>query len=109
LPIVYNLFTENGAGKALLSFPDNSAALAAQLRSGNLFFDSAQVRAANGNLRAKLYAPATFSQGSSYIHLDEATYGPGTANALMTPILNKGETNRSPGPITLAIFKTLGW
>lgn len=109
-PIIYDQFTENGAGTSLLTgFADGSAALGSQLRSNNLFFDSAQVRAANGGSTARLYAPATFQPGSSYSHLDEATYGRGNPNSLMTPILGRGETIRAPGPITLALFKTLGW
>jgi hypothetical protein len=109
LPMAYDRFTENGAGRALLSFPDDSAELANQLRSGRVFFDSAGVRSANGGRPAKLYAPATWQQGSSYSHLDESTYRPGTANSLMTPIVNFGETVRSPGPITRAIFVDVGW
>jgi hypothetical protein len=108
-PYIYDRFTENASGKTMLSFPDNSATLATQLKSGNLFFDSAQVRAANGNLRAKLYAPAVFQSGSSYSHLDEATYARGNPNSLMTPQLGLGETIRNPGAITLAIFRTMGW
>jgi hypothetical protein len=108
-PIIYDRFAENGPGAAMLTFADNSTALAAQLQSNNLFFDSARVRAANGNLRAKLFAPAVFQPGSSYSHLDEATYPRGNPNSLMTPQLGQGETIRSPDAITLAIFRTLGW
>jgi hypothetical protein len=110
LPTAYDRFTENGAGTSLLTgFPDLSTQLATQLRSGNLHFDSPQVRNANGGARARIYAPATFQPGSSYSHLDEATYRPGTANSLMTPFLNFGETIRNPGPITRAIFVSTGW
>jgi hypothetical protein len=108
-PSAYDRHTENGAGKALLSFADKSAALAAQLKSNNLFFDSPQVLAANGNARARLYAPGTYQPGSSYSHLNEATYPPGSVNSLMTPILNPAETVHAPGPIVLAVFKTIGW
>lgn len=108
-PFVYDRFTENGAGKAMLTFPDNSATLATQLQSNNLWFDSTLVRAANGGKRAKLFAPTTFQQGSSYSHLDETTYRLGNPNSLMTPAISPGETIRSPGPITLAIFKSTGW
>ena len=81
----------------MLSFADSSAALAAQLQSGNLFFDSPAVRA------------SPFQPGSSYSHLNEATYVRGSPNSLMTPQLGQGETIRSPGAITLAIFRSLGW
>jgi len=108
-PIAYDLFTENAAGTSLLSFPDNSTQLATQLRSGNIFFDSPGVRTANGGQAARLYAPSTWQQGSSYSHLNEATYGPGNVNSLMTPQIGSGETIRNPGPITRALFTTIGW
>lgn len=108
-PVIYDQYTENKAGKLLKTFTDPSSALGTQLRSGGVFFDSPKVRSANGGLRAKLYAPAIFQPGSSYSHLDEATYLRGNPNSLMTPQLGQGETIRNPGPITLALFKTLGW
>ncbi len=108
-PISYDAFTENGAGARLLAMPDNSLQLATQLRSNNLFFDAPRVRNANAGAAAKIYAPATWRQGSSYSHLDEAAYAPGNPNSLMTPIINSGETIRNPGPITRAILLTIGW
>ncbi len=108
-PIVYSRFVENGGGKAILNFAENSEALSAQLRRGKLFFDSPQVRSANGNLRAKLFAPSVFQPGSSYSHLDEAAYLRGNPNSLMTPQLGLAETIRSPGPIILAMLRTMGW
>lgn len=89
----------NAAGKSLISYPANSAALAQQLQSGKVFFTSPQVRSSNGGKPAKLFAPKTWQPGSSFSHLDEATYGPGNKNSLMTPILNPGEQIHSPGPI----------
>ncbi|MFO1039364.1 MAG: hypothetical protein U1E45_21170 [Geminicoccaceae bacterium] len=109
LPSIFDRFTENSAGKALTSFADPSVALRSVLLSNSVFFDSTRVRAANGNVRARLYAPAAFQPGSSYSHLDENTYGRGNVNSLMTPFLGQAETIRSPGPIVQAIFGTLGW
>lgn len=108
-PFIYTRFVENNPGASILSFADPSTALGNQLRGGNLFFDSPQVRAANGNVRAKLFAPAVFVPGSSFVHLDEATYLQGNANSLMTPSINRAETIRNPGPIALAILRTQGW
>ena len=109
LPIAYDRFTENGAGKALLSFADRSSALKTQLTGGSVFFDSQAVRSANGSRPARLYAPSTWDQGSSYSHLAEAAYPAGNKNSLMTPRFSDGETVRYPGPITKAIFRTIGW
>jgi hypothetical protein len=108
-PYAYSRFTENTAGTPLLAFGDPSPALATQLTSNGLWFDSPLVRTVNGGLRARLYAPAVFAPGSSYSHLDEATFPAGNPNSLMTPAIGTGETIRSPGRITLAIFTSTGW
>jgi hypothetical protein len=55
-----------------------------------------------------LYAPASWSSGSSIAHLDETTFN-GTANALMTPFLNSAETYHNPGAVTRGIMKDMGW
>lgn len=109
LPTAYDRYSENALGKALLSFPDRSTQLANQLKSNKVFFDSPRVRNVNGGKPAKLYAPATWQQGSSYSHLNESTYQQGNGNSLMTPIINYGETIRKPGAITKAIFTNIGW
>ncbi|MBN1888840.1 MAG: DNRLRE domain-containing protein [Thermoflexales bacterium] len=109
-PDIYDRFTENGSGQSLLDtglFPNPSTALAAQLTSGNLYFDGPNANAANGGARPKLYAPGTWSQGSSYSHLDEIFNG--TPNALMTYSLGRAEANHSPGPIALGLLKDVGW
>ncbi len=111
-PFGYDTFVVNGAGVATINtdqYPNPSATLAAQYQGGNLFFDGPATRAANGGERAKLYAPGTWQQGSSYGHLDEKTYPAGTPNALMTPVLSRGETNLNPGPIVLGMLTDMGW
>ena len=67
------------------------------------------MRAANGGRPARLYAPGTFNGGSSYSHLDDATYRAGNRNSLMTHALGDGETIRTPGPIASAVLRTTGW
>lgn len=89
--------------------PDKSTKLAAALTGGNVFFDSAAVRTANGGKAAKLYAPGTWRKYFSYSLLDEATYPKGNQNSLMTPTIATGETVRTPGPIAAAILRTIGW
>ncbi|MBK9942507.1 MAG: hypothetical protein IPP13_12920 [Kouleothrix sp.] len=110
-PAVFDRFGVNGAGQQLINtavFANPSAALAAQLTSGNLFFSGANAVAAGGG-PPRLYAPATWAPGSSFAHLNEATYPAGTANSLMTPFLNIGEVIHDPGPITKGIFADIGW
>ncbi len=74
-----------------------------------VYFDSAKVRAANGAKSAKLYAPSIWRQGSSYSHLDEAIFPAGNKNSLMTYAIGDGETIRTPGPVAVAILKSIGW
>jgi hypothetical protein len=108
-PLGYDRFTENAEGRSMLGFPNNSTQLASQLTSGSVYFDSPAVRDANAGARARLFAPASWQGGSSYSHLDEGTYGQGSRNSLMTPRINDGEAIHSPGPLTRAIFDSIGW
>jgi PKD repeat protein len=106
-PMIYDRFTENGAGNALLSYPNNSASLRNQLISNNLFFDSPGGNFANGGGRVPIYAPSTWSSGSSYSHLGESYNS--TAHGLMTFSISKGETIHNPGSVTLCMFAEMGW
>ncbi|MEQ9236598.1 CARDB domain-containing protein, partial [Coleofasciculus sp. E2-BRE-01] len=109
-PVIYDHFTVNGSGQKLIdTFPNNSVALGAQLTSDNLFFNGSNAVAANGGTNPKLYAPSIWDSGSSYAHLDGATYGSGSSNALMTPSIAPGEAHHDPGAVTLGIFEDLGW
>lgn len=108
-PLIYDRFTENGAGQALVNtsiFPNPSTILGTQLTSNNIFFDGANATAANGG-RVPLYAPAVWNEGSSYAHLGEVFNG--TPNALMTHSIGPGESIHSPGSVTLGMFKDMGW
>ncbi len=107
LPFVYDRFTENGSGAALLSFPNNSPQLGAQLVSDDVFFDGPNADAANGNAPVELYAPPSWQYGSSYSHLGEIFNG--TENALMTYSLGPGEANHDPGPVMRGMFADMGW
>lgn len=111
-PVIYDRFTENGAGQQLIDtniFPNNSAALAAQLTGNNLFFDGPEARMANGGNPPRIYAPNPWEQGSSYSHLDEATFPPGNPNSLMTPQIGQAEVIHNPGAITLGLYDDIGW
>ena len=110
-PYAYDRFTEDGAGNALLNtsvYPNPSTALASALTSGNVWFDGPNARRANGGQRVRIYAPSTWDSGSSYSHLDSATYE-GTPNALMTPYLSDGTAIHDPGAVTRGILSDLGW
>ena len=107
LPMIYDLFVENGAGTPLLSYANNSPDLAIQLTSGDLYFNSPGGNFANGGSRVPIYAPSTWQQGSSYSHLDQSFND--SNNALMTYSISRGETIHHPGSVTLCMFAEMGW
>jgi hypothetical protein len=106
-PTVYDRFTQSN-GTALLSIPDGSG-LATALQGQDIRFTGTKATAANGGTAPKLYAPNPWQAGSSYSHLDEATYPAGNANSLMTPGIGSNEVIHSAGPVTLGIFADTGW
>ncbi|MBI2440865.1 MAG: hypothetical protein HYV35_05785, partial [Lentisphaerae bacterium] len=109
-PFIYDRYAENGSGQQLLDttlFPNGSVALYNQLVSGSVYFDGANAVSGNGGARVALYAPSTWSSGSSYSHLGEVFNG--TANALMTYSADFGEAVHSPGAVTLGLMKDIGW
>lgn len=112
-PFVFATYIENTAGQQLTDtrlFPNPSTALGTQLRSNALYFNSPLAIAANGSAgRPRLYAPTTYSAGSSISHLNEATYLAGNINSLMTPQIGSAEAIHTPGPLTLAMFAEMGW
>ncbi|WP_200799941.1 T9SS type A sorting domain-containing protein [Hymenobacter daecheongensis] len=111
-PSVYSTYMENLSGQALTNpalFPNPSTALGAQLTSGQVYFNSNLAKAVNGGVRPRLYAPATYSAGSSISHLNEATYPAGNINSLMTPQIGAAEAMHNPGPLTLRMFDEMGW
>ncbi len=111
-PAGYATFTEDLVGNSLVDpafYPNFSTQLADVLRSGNVFFDGPATSAANGGNRPELFAPSRWLPGSSYSHLDEAVYFPGSASSLMTPTLDLAEAIHHPGPITLCMLRDMGW
>ncbi|HYI32477.1 MAG TPA: choice-of-anchor D domain-containing protein [Glaciibacter sp.] len=97
-----NLLTNTGV------YANPSTALGTALTNNSVYFQGTNVNAVLGG-RAKLYAPSPWSGGSSNSHFDEATFAAGTQNALMTPQLANGEVIHHPGPLTLALFRDIGW
>lgn len=109
-PVVYETNVETQPGENLvITYQQPSAQLGTQLVSQSLFYNSPLVKQGNGNARATIYAPATYSPGSSIAHLDDDTYPAGNINALMTPFINPAERALDPGPIAMGILKDIGW
>ncbi|MEO6205292.1 MAG: hypothetical protein ABIO67_07925, partial [Mycobacteriales bacterium] len=96
-------------GKALLSYPNSSTALASALTSGGIYWNGAQGKAAYNGRPPRLYAPSTFEPASSYSHLSDSDFPTGDDNALMTPFVENDEVVHDPGPVTLGMFADMGW
>ncbi len=112
LPFVYDVYAVNGSSQRLLNttlFPNPSVVLGTQLTSDNIFVDGASAVIGNGGTNPKLYTPATWNQGSSYSHWDDATYPAGNINSLMTHALGTAEAIHHPGYITRGLLKDIGW
>ncbi|MEM8558603.1 MAG: T9SS type A sorting domain-containing protein [Bacteroidota bacterium] len=111
VPIIYDRFAEDAEGIPFLdtdAYPQNSTALGDLITGNNLFADGTLLSSTTEG-RPRLFAPATFFGGSSFSHLNDATYAPGTENALMTPRISRGEVLQSPGPIVCRMFTEFGW
>ena len=108
-PAMYDRFAINGSSQLLIdTYPNFSVSLGAQLVS-NVFFGGANARNGNGGNAPKLYTPSVWQQGSSYSHLNEATFPAGSLNSLMTPQIGAGEAIHDPGPIVRGAFIDMGW
>ena len=108
-PIIYDTFVEELDGTDVVTLANGSTALGDALTSNQLYWNGPEGIGANAGNRPRLYAPGTFSGGSSFSHLNEGTYGAGTINGLMTPFLGTAEAIHNPGPIVLGIFTDIGW
>jgi len=104
----YDTYLQSSTGANLTTLTDGSTALGSAYTDPNgVWWSGANGTSANGGTRVKLYAPATWSDGSSIAHMDEDAYS--GDNALMTPYLNNDEVIHTPGPIVLAVMRDLGW
>ena len=107
-PLAYDRNIQSGGVNIVGGFTSPSAALGSALIGNNLFFNGNDAVSANGNNPPRLFAPNPWQGGSSYLHLDEATFG-NTVNALMTPSLAPGEALHHPGPVGLGVMADIGW
>lgn len=108
-PNIYDTFMRDGSGNSLISaYSHGTSALGSVLRSNNLYFHGTNAMAVNGNSRVKIYAPSTWSGGSSYSHLDYNTFN-NTSQQLMVYAISAGEAIHDPGTITKGLLNDLGW
>jgi hypothetical protein len=108
-PAIYDRFAINGLNQILIeTYANGSVGLGGQLVT-NVLFGGTNARNAHGGNAPKLFTPSIWQQGSSYSHLNEATFPAGSANSLMTPQIGAGEAIHDPGPITRGMFIDQGW
>ena len=109
-PAIFDEFVVNGSGQLITSPTSVTSAtdLYKQLTSDNLFLNGPIVRQKTGD-RPKLEAPKTYTSGSTLYHLNEAKYGKGDPNSLMTPTISDAEAIHNPGPIVLSFFEDMEW
>jgi hypothetical protein len=115
-PIIYDRSVKNGSNDATAvsimtgaTYANPSTSMHTLLTGGSLYFNGANVRAANGGLGAKLYAPSTYAAGSTYSHFDETTFPAGNSNSLMTYAIASQEVIQSPGRLGCALMLDIGW
>lgn len=107
-PYIFDHFVVNGSNQQYSDFVSPSTGYYDYVTSDDLFVNGVLTFAANGNVNAKIHAPVTFDEGSSYSHWDEDEYDE-TSNALMTPQISRGEAIHDVGDITRAFFADMGW
>lgn len=102
---VFNSFMEKGDGSALFGAGGDFLGVPMDLTNGDVFFDGANATAANGGTPIELYAPGTFSSGSSLGHIDPVTF----SDFVMNPAIGAGTQRREYNAIELGILADLGW
>lgn len=97
-PFVYDrLVRYNGAPLI------GSSQVAAALTSNNLGLNI------DGERLREVFAPTSFSPGSSFSHFDGTTSLPGRPGSMMAPALGRGQTHRSIDSVILSVMYQIGW
>ncbi len=107
-PFIWDVGIENGAGEILINtYTSGTTALGTQITSNNIFYNRPNAVANNGGTRVSIYAPSTWSGGSSMVHVGNIYNG--TRNSLMTYAASPAYSEHSPGPITMGMLRDFGW
>lgn len=106
-PAAYDQFlAESSAANAVRLVDETSTQRGAAIKSNNLWFAGYYARLGGGNINARMYAPTTYSSGSSVSHLDQTTYQYGP-NSLMCPSYTLAI--HDAGPVGNGVFQDIGW
>jgi hypothetical protein len=107
---VWDHFVVNGAGASILDtdlWANPSSELHELLTSDDLFWNGSGGVGANNGTPLKLFAPKVWSVGSSFMHLDDATYD-GGSDAFLTSA-GSNIPNIEIGPRVLGMLGDMGW
>jgi len=112
-PIIYDRLAVDGDDFSILNeniYPNPSAELyeAATGRRNGLFLTGPDTDTMYAGMPAPIYAPLTWNSGSSYSHLDDATFV-NTENALMRPRIDQASAIHTPGPVFCGMLSDSGW
>jgi len=112
-PIIYDRFVEDGEGRSVLNetvYPQQSRPLydAVTGQDNGVLFTGMDASMVNASLPVPLYAPIPWRSGSSYSHLDQATFF-NTENALMRPRIDSQSAIHTPGPVFCGMLSDMGW
>lgn len=107
-PYIYDTFVQLEDSTTIMSLPNGTLELGDALTSDALYWGGEEAIELPGASLPRIYAPPLYEAGS-YSHLNESSYPAGSANALMTPILNTSESQHDPGPGLLAMLRDMGW
>jgi hypothetical protein len=75
--------------------------------SGSVLFNGANAVAANGGVGVNIFAPTTWTDGSSIAHLDDDT--PALSQLIMASTVSEGLKTREISAIELGILKDIGY
>lgn len=105
-PTPFDAYVQLPDGRTFTDFCSRSVDLGKAM-TAPLYWSGESGVAANNGVKPKLYAPATYEDGSSITHLDEATFRDSGTNSVMTPELNPGEVFAGPGAIAIAMIEDM--
>jgi hypothetical protein len=109
---IYDKFLQTGDKKSLvdtLIFKSPSNPLRNALVSEDLFWVGPNTTSEIKEEKVLIFAPNPYQGGSSISHLDDAKYGGGKVNSLMTPTASLREKNLNPGPLVMKMMADMGW
>jgi len=106
----FDNFLTDASGNRLIGTDgvfDSTKVAALTAGSGSVLFNGANAVAANGGVGVNIFAPTTWTGGSSLSHLDDDT--PAFSQLIMASTVSEGLKTREISAIELGILKDIGY